>query len=198
VHGDASNQPELPGSRGSRNERVAMLSTGLNHRRSCFCDLCAPPAVFTAGKCNNHTQTHGATPLPPSSLHQLCWGMGQSTKLLVNQLHSSLGANQPLLTQDGIPPAHQIKPKQTSSFPKNISALPTQAEMYFPFALAEPRISILCFPAGRIKAGQCGTGPRQRVNGSVAAGCAASGARCSFLIMYMWAAAHRTGEGPRR
>lgn len=89
-------------------------------------------------------------------------------------------------------PSSPDKTKANLSFPKTAPLhFPMQAEMYIPFALAEPMISTSCFPPGRIKAGQA----LDHMGKETAAGCAASAARCSFLIVYMWAVAYRTVEG---
>ena len=157
---------------GSCNERAEMLRTGLDHSRSHFCDLRAPPAAFIAGKCNHYTQTHGATPLPPPLLHRLRQGMGQSTKLLANQLHSAPRSKPAAPCTGWDPPSPPDKTKANPSSPQNISsAFPTQAELYFPFALAEPGISFWCFASGVFQWGvlkpvQCWTMPaRKRQHG---------------------------------
>lgn len=184
-HRDASKPAELLASGG-------VVAT---KKRRCLGRVWVTAAAFVTGKGDNRAQTHGATTLPPSPSHRLRRGMGQSTKLLANQLHSAPRSKPATPCTGWDPPSSPDKTKANPSSPQNISsAFPTQAEIYLPFALAEPGISFSRFPAGRINAGPA----LDRAGEKTATGCAASGARCSFLIVYTCTVAYRSAEGQRR
>lgn len=174
--GDARDPIELLHSRGRCNEKSSDAQEWSGSQQE---SLLSPPCNSSCIPSQEMQQPHSNT-----------WSNSTDPSLL-HWLHQTPGKPASLSSSDRLGSPQLTRQLQsTLSSPQNLSsALPP------PLALAEPRISTLGIPVGRIKAG-----PRLDHGGEgAAAGCTASGAAAHlFPIVYPWAAAHGAGEGHQR